>query len=796
MNRAIISLSFSLFLLLVGSPLNLHARPGTPRLLNIQASKKGPAERAYFHSASGDVEALLTLRKHLIRQGARNVNCFVPFVVTCELPNDISYDEYLMNTDITLLAEEDIDIDTEGGFVFGPTWIKKCYQFSHEIPATEEEDLRNLASFEEFVMPDIALPNKPGRRISISSPSEPQPRRHFQNSEFMIGDILAQVIYPESQGTEENWSNSQLSQAASGCVLGMVFYQEAFPHVPINFVVRSLPWAVTTTEPINFTREEQSIWVTDVMNHLGYPGTPAEYLNIVTQFNNEWRTQWGTDWVFTAFIVNSTNDPDHLFGVRPAKPLQLVVSEHGGPHLAIPFPTGYPGLGPLKQAFLYGLGHIFWAAFENHGIPEFHCNSYSGYLNYRNWNKVVSIGPRDAREGCSTSFYPDSCIMNIEDVYYAFHKIPCPFTVGMLGLADKNNNRVPDAVDAAPEVIFNNTALETTFNDSFQLKFQAISAAVPNKNSYQNPIYRIDYALPIKEISYLVNGVGPIQILPDDGVYDEVMEDFTAELNTLIPGVTEVKVKTRNTMGATSEEGFIKNIYYIGLHYIHFAFSFLNEGVGISWNMLGETFDAKFDLHRIETAPVPSDSIIASDIQPSIPPSWYFTTFYVFDGNVVPGRKYRYYIEGTFTVQYHGQDTTITHISNEFEATASLHIDKQNIISAPSPNPFRDKTWVSILVPSSFRESGSQNPQKSSLPGNVSGTPAVQDDVPTNVNVTIYNALGQRIRNLYSGWSYSTVLTIGWDGTNDNNERVPTGVYFLRAKAGPYTQVQKVLIIR
>ncbi|MFH1754082.1 MAG: hypothetical protein ABIA59_00110, partial [Candidatus Latescibacterota bacterium] len=552
MSRLVICLSFGLLTLFAGSYSNLYAQSAQTKLLNIQTPSDAPAERIYFHSASGDVEALLTLRKHLIHQGARKVNGFIPFVVACELPHDINYEEYLTNTDITLLTEEEIGDDGTGAFVFGPIWVKKCYQIAKENPATEYEDVRNLASFEQFVMPDIAIPNRPDRRIAVSSPFELEDKRYFQNSEFMIGDILAQIVYPESQGTEENWSNSQLSQAASACVLAMVSYQEAFPHIPIDFAVRSIPWALTTTEPINFLREEQALWVTDVMNHLGYPGDPSQYRELVNQFNNDWRTKWGTDWVFTAFIVNSANDEDHLFGIRPTKPLQLVVAELGGPHMAIPFPTGYPGLGPLKQAFIYGLGHIFWALYEHVGIPESDCDSYSGYLNYRNWNKTVSIGPMEAREGCSVSIYPEFCIMNIEDVYYYFCEEACPYTVGMLGLADVNNNRVPDAVDAAPRIIFNNTALETTLTNSFQLKFQAVSTAIPNKNSNQNPIYRIDYALPIKDISYMVNGVGPIQILPEDGAYDETMEDFTAEINTLIPGRSEVRIKTRNTLGSIS----------------------------------------------------------------------------------------------------------------------------------------------------------------------------------------------------------------------------------------------------
>jgi hypothetical protein len=794
MSRFVICLCFALLILSAILNTELYSNSKPPKFFNIQALKDTPAERIYFHSASGDIEALLSLRKHLMRQGARKVNCFAPFVVVCELPHGMNYEQYLINTDITPLRENDIQGESTGDLVFGPRWVKQCYKTAANVPTNESEDALALAAFEHFKMPDMIMPNRPGRPIAVSAPAEAEPKLYFQNSEFMVGDILAQLVYPESQGPEENWTNSQLSQAGSAAAQAMIFYQEAFPRVPINFVIRSVPWALTITEPINFRREEQAVWVTDVMNHLGYTGEPDNYVNIVNEFNNEWRAQWGTDWVFTAFIVNSSNDPDHLFGVRPAKPLQLVVAELGGPHMAAPFPSGSPGMSPLRQVIIYGIGHVFWAQLEHVGLPTT-CESRSGYLNFENWNKTVSIGPMDAREGCSVSIYPEYCIMNIEDVYFYYVESACYYSKGMMGLVDENNNRVPDAVDAAPAVQFNNSVLETTLTDSFHLAFDAVSSAVPNRNSKQAARYRLSYSLPIKDVNYMVNGVGPIQVLPVDGEYDEQEEEFKVDLHTLIPGYSNVEVITRNSLGTTSKP-FVKRIYYIGLNYIHFNFTYRNDGIGVAWNMLGETFDADFDLHRIEMEPFPRDTIIASGVQPALPPSGYFTPFYVHDQAVVARKKYRYYVVGTFTTTYRGKDTTITHTSDKYNAIGSLPIDSQNILSSPSPNPFRDQTWISISVPRSTRESDFQSANRPGSPGNILRSPAVQDDVPTSVNVVIYNALGQSVKHLHSGWSYHTVLTIPWDGTNDNNDRVPSGVYFLRATAGPYTQVRKVNIVR
>jgi hypothetical protein len=384
--------------------------------------------------------------------------------------------------------------------------------------------------------------------------------------------------------------------------------------------------------------------------------------------------------------------------------------------------------------------------------------------------------------------------MNIGNAYYGYSGEPCEYTTGMLGLADADNNRVPDAVDAAPSIVFETADVETTWADSFLLRLQAVSAAVPNRNPNQPVAYRMSYSLPIKNVSYLVNGVGPIWLYPDDGIYDEDVENIEVTLSSLIPGYSEVEVRTRNTVGAVSD-GFIKKVYYVGLSFLHFQFNYVNEGIGISWNLLGETFDADLYLHRKDTGPAPGDTIIASHVKPAASGSGYFTPYFVVDGSASPRHKYRYYVEGTFTVSYRGRDTTLTARSSDFEVTACLPINEQCILSAPAPNPFRDHTWVSIRVPALSGEAGASN-SKSSGPNRAPSTPAIQDDVPANVNVTIYNALGQRIKHLYNGWSYSTILTIDWDGTNDNNERAPSGVYFMRVTAGPYTQVQKVLLVR
>jgi hypothetical protein len=802
MNRAVLVLTIGLSLIASDAFTGTAASSGPQHLLRIQQPLDDPGERIYFYSAAGDEEKLVILRKHLIAQGARSVNGFLPYMVVCELPHHIRYDAQIQNSDIIVMREDDVPDEAERGHIFGPQWVKLAYRMSTQPPRSETEDARYASMLANFTSPPQKAFQRPFKPSAVSA-RQTEERYIFQNSEFMVGDILALLIYPESEGPQENWTDAMLSQAGGACVQAMLYFQEAFPRSPINFNFKSFVRTLTTMEPINFESTEQAAWITDVMNHLDYEGDESQYLDLVHELNNEWRGYYGTDWVFTAFIVNSTNDPDHRFGQRPAKFFRLGFGHLGGPLMAIPFPTGLQGATPLKQVFIYELAHIFWGQYESLGVGESDCSARSGYLNEKNWNKTVSIGPMGSKEGCSPSYSPLPCISNIEDVFYYFDGPPCSYTQKMLGLSDQNNNRVPDAVDAAPIIEFENTAMETVITDEFDLRFCAISSAVPNMNSRQPAELRVSYALPIKDVNYWVNNAGPLSLTPEDGAFDEDTEDFTAHIDELIPGYTDIEVVSRNSLGASSKDNnleYKKRVFFIGLNFHQFFFYIVNnqtnQGIGISWNMIGRTFDATFDLHRIDGSGASQDTVIASDIQPNGPPTGEFTPYYAFDGNVIPGREYRYYVVGTFDHFYHGKDTTFTHRSINFEKIAALPVDENNIISAPSPNPFNDKTRISIIIPPSYTEAGTQSPMADEFPGRVSNATAVRGDAPTNVNIVVYNALGQRIRNLYSGYKYATTYTEEWDGMTDNNVKAPSGVYFIRVTAGPYTQVQKVILVR
>ncbi len=66
----------------------------------------------------------------------------------------------------------------------------------------------------------------------------------------------------------------------------------------------------------------------------------------------------------------------------------------------------------------------------------------------------------------------------------------------------------------------------------------------------------------------------------------------------------------------------------------------------------------------------------------------------------------------------------------------------------------------------------------------------------TDVRLTIYNVLGQKVRTLINARYQSGVHEIQWDGTNDFGMPAATGVYIYRFEAGSFIKVMKMTLMK
>ena len=745
-------------------------------------------QRMYVVPSIDGPEVLVTVRERLVSAGASNVTIFYPRVVMADMPFGVDVHRVVEGLHVAVLPDGAI-VSDEQAEIFSPQWVKACYQRFEELPATTEAmPIENDALTRRIPESEMWRSADIERARAERSGSAQDERLIFQNSEFLAGRVAMQIVLPESNGGTENWTDAALNQAAQLAVLSILFYEQVFKNVSVEFDFLIFRRSPTGTEPILYSMLADSTWVADVMANRGFPGTPSEYLEAVHEFNNQGRRALGADWVFTAFIVNSANDPDHMFqGAR-----NISYSYLGGPFLAVPYPPGSGGSDTFMQLVKHEISSIFWALEESVASPTT-CDDYSGYLNIQNFNKVKSINDIGVPESCTKGYYLVPCVANINDMMDGYLAPPCEYTMAMLGNFDANHNSVPDVFDAPPVIAFEHAAVETltTIVDA-KIDFTVTARPVTNRNPQQPAALRRNYATQIKDVNITLGGIGPYLAAPTDGQTDESREEYEVSIDNLLPGYTTLEVVARNAFGATSGKA-TKRIFYIGLDYFEFGFEQRNDGIGIIWHLRGETFDADLSLHRIEykNGTSVTDTIIANDLQPIGPvEQGGLLPYYFLDRSAAAGTTYGYYIVGTFELLYRGKMTTFAANSEQHETIAAFP-RVGSIVSAPSPNPFnptRDPMHVSIEVPVSTAAGVSLSPAASSA---AEGAPE-----PTGVKVQVFDVTGRFVKTLLNDRVYQRVLTLTWDGTDEKGEVTSTGIYFIKAQAGSQRGCKKVLVLR
>jgi PKD repeat protein len=64
------------------------------------------------------------------------------------------------------------------------------------------------------------------------------------------------------------------------------------------------------------------------------------------------------------------------------------------------------------------------------------------------------------------------------------------------------------------------------------------------------------------------------------------------------------------------------------------------------------------------------------------------------------------------------------------------------------------------------------------------------------VNLSVYNVMGQKVKSLVDDYQAAGHKTIHWDGTDDNGIRVASGIYFYRIQAGDFVETKKMLMTK
>ncbi len=461
-----------------------------------------------------------------------------------------------------------------------------------------------------------------------------------------------------------------------------------------------------------------------------------------------------------------------------------------------PYPAGGDpnGIGEnlvYSQIIQHETGHIFWTLDEYPGAPGT-CASSSGYLNYANRNLNAS-GPTGITRCILDEF---DCIMN-GAARVNLGRPFCRWSKGQLGVIDDNNNAIPDVFEAEPIIRFASAAVETVNVSDFTIQITAVSQAVENRNYRIPEDTRVDYAAPLKDGQFSIGG-GWVSLFAADGKWNGPIEESTVRISSLPPGETKVKFRVRNAVGQWSDE-YIKSVYYLGVSYSRFGVvpkRMMNE---ISFETIGETFGATFEVYRLDPGePLPDlpsykpedrlpGTLIAADVQPTGPGANGFVGYRVIDPDVTPGVSYRYFAAGGGEVVLEGNPAPVAFrsMTDVVRRTAMVPVPDGRLMSHAAPNPSSGGFVFSVNVPRFSVDTGLQTSSAAEL-----------SSEPTPVDVRVYDVLGRAVRTLHSGGEFESVLTLKWDGTNSKGVPVASGVYFIQVKAGAQLFVEKVLIVR
>lgn len=768
--------------------------------INYSAPTGEPSRRVYFYEPSGDEARLLELRRQLIDEGAYQVNTFTPSHIVCMLPDRLSAHAIAGGHGALAVEDRQLEMQRSPSAIPKVDFYRECYALAKAVSSSDlkpfmdrpEEVLERQIRSEPFTLSpeEMAAAEAHENEAARSSGETTVIHRFYQNTEFMLGNIVVNLILPESNTYYdlEDWTDERISEAIKGAIAALLTFQENYPNAAMNLIIRTYAKVPTYYECIRTSIDAHDGWMNSVIRSIDprYNYYDPAYV-VVHRFNQSVQNYYQSDWVFSMFIVSAEKALYHMF--REAR--QVAFAFFGGPYLACPFPAGdlyfHSDESFRLAAYLQReIGHVFWALDEDQ-YNKGDCHNRSGYLNYENGNKVDDVIMGVPVNECDI---PGLCVM--ESPSWA-SGIICNYTAAHMGIIDADENGVPDIFDSPPVITFEGGFAETLVADTFTVRGKAMSIAIPNSNYKQDSTKWNDYACPLKDAVMNVNGFGNLYLLPEDKRWDSIEEDLVIPMTDLSVGLTTVEISVRNAAGFKSPP-IVKNIFRAGLTFSLYSAQTTNDGIALSWYMIGETFKAQFDLYRIcSEGGVCDTSMISSDLQPAGEPENQFLPYSFFDSDVEPARTYQYFIRGTYQLAIQGgAPQTFVTDSKVFKATAIIPIDEGSILSALYPNPFTASTNFSLRVPRSYQNSGVNS--ESSGPGD---TPrGISHEVPTQVKITVYDVAGRYLATVLDESFYGSVQTLAWDGTTDTNELVPSGIYFLKAVVGNRTEVRKIAILR
>lgn len=709
--------------------------------------------------------------------GARGLLAMPPSLVFARFPAGTGAGDFAdLGVRFAAAADEIDPFSTDIVTLRSARALLESERILREAPVPPAEPFEDLLL---RVPPEIVERTKvPGPRQG--SPSQIVERAIDQNSEFLMGSVLINVVLPESDAGIEWWTDQEIAELLTDINLGLNQYVQQTHWVSLSFIVNCPPHhrrVPVSIEPIEGNWNSDWRWITDAMRALdvdpGYGGS----LGMTHAYNNRTRIQRGTDWVFTAYIADASENECWL--PLPDGSQYVAYAYLGGPYIVVPYPACRFGAGiGFAHVFIHEMSHIFWALDEYASAGQ-SCNATSGYLNYRNGNSYYGgFTGIPCGEGLP-------CIMNNAALTAP---LPiCKFTMGQVGLGDDNGNSIPDLYEIPPRIdlLKSPSQGDTTYDGSYLLIGRFRNEALPNMNPYIDASRRVSYAPKLVAGWMRINNGFWTAFVPSAGAWD----GSEAELGTIInegidPGDNWIHFRVRNMVGLEARDS--TRVIFIGIKFYENSASVETGAIRLSWKTAKQVFGAVFDVRREDLTGGGPELVLATiDGNAPVEEGATRKVFMYLDETVEPGHEYRYRIVGRM-------------LGREYSSRAMVRIATipfaGRLLSPLAPNPIDQRgTRFSIRVPKSYHDPSGAAPATSR---GIWMAPALQE-IKTPVEVDVFDVTGRKVRGIYSLSIFGGEdLTLDWDGFDDGGRAVAAGVYFIRVRAGSMQEVRKAVILR
>lgn len=317
-------------------------------------------------------------------------------------------------------------------------------------------------------------------------------------SDFMMGNVVVSVIFVESDGgmdpNIENWTDDRKTQVMTKIMSGLDWWTQQNPRAKLTFTYVTQT-KTTKYEPITRPYYDEALWIPEIMTKLGYSGSRFASTR---SYDNDLRNNYGGDWAYTIFVVDSLIDSNGKFADG-----YFAYSYLGGPYTVMTYDNNGYGIANMDVVIAHETGHIFNALDEYAGASS--PNTYSnGYFPTINGNHEYSGLAND-----NTSIMRGGLRWGLD----SWAKL-------MVGWRDLDNNGREDIVDQNPVITVSqpqNLSNATGFTGTARIK------VLPRQSNASGYGFTVDS---IHDIEYRLRNNEWGEAVAADGNFDSAEEAF------------------------------------------------------------------------------------------------------------------------------------------------------------------------------------------------------------------------------------------------------------------------------